>query len=403
MTAGEVVSNRMAEIMRWYASLPEDELVQLVSDVDRSVHDVAPAFVEQASRTPNGATVTSIVELSFTAFGSSMDTPELAAASIGGTFSRIGHQMAVDGVELETMQRALEHASTLIVDRIELLLEQYPLPASLAVHLIHMVTKYLTQLRVYVEDGFTAAPAGEIGSRRDRGDLFDLLASGATARDLAKFGESTLLEMPARVAAVVVGGTRRPLRRLPPLDEHGFLPASGPVTVVLVAAEHLNDIAVAAAQLPPMTRLAVGPVVSVQHAAESIAVARAAQRHLESGVLPREDVFRCDDHLIELLLLSDHISLSALAERRLAPLASIPPRDREQYAVALLALLETGKSVRQLAHELHYHQQTLQSRVNKLKAVYGDQLEDPQARVEIILALRHALWATADVLGTEAP
>ncbi|MEO7061743.1 MAG: helix-turn-helix domain-containing protein [Lapillicoccus sp.] len=402
------MGSRVSEIHRWYTSLPEQELTQLVSDVDRAVHNVAPAFAEQASRTPNRATVTSVVEMAFTAFVSYMDNPDVAADSIFGTFTRIGYQMAVDGVELETMQRVLEEASSLIVDRIELLLELHPMRAPLAVHLTQMVSKYLARLREAVREGFTPAPSSEVGSRRDRSDLFDLLSGGASAEDIEKFAARSALAVPRRVAAVTVGGTLRPLRRLAPLDERGLLPASGPVTVILVAEEDLDSVDgidgvdAAAAQLPPMVRLAVGPLVPAEHAAESIAVARAAQRHLDSGALPREDVFRCDQHLVELLLLSDHISLSALAERRLSPLAAIPPRDREQYAVALLALLETGKSVRQLAHELHYHQQTLQSRVNKLKALYGDQLEDPGARVEIILALRHALQSPADVLGTEA-
>ena len=379
---------RSAQILQWYTSLPEQELVSLMHDVDACVRDIAPAFVEQTTRIPHGETVTSIVEKAFAAFVGSLDDPARATEEIGPVFTRVGKQMALDGVEIETMQRTLGEASALIVQRLEHLLDRHPLSASLAVHLVSIVTVYLAQLREHVERGQRVGAPVDLGGRRERAEVFRLLCAGATPETIAAFVDRTGIPVPARVAAVCLGGAREALHRLPPLDVVAILPASGPLSDLLVAEPDLAVLTEAAEALPTAARLVVGPTVPACRARESLSVARAARGHLDAGSLPRSTLFRCDDHLIELALLSDHVSPSALVERRLAPLAQLPEKDREQYAAVLYAVLATGKSVRQLARDLHYHQQTLQSRVNRLRAAYGDDLDDPDVRVEIMLALR---------------
>ncbi len=390
-----VVAERAARIRQWYASMPEDEMIRLMHDVGQLVRDVAPAFTDQAARLPESESVSAIVERAFVSFVSYLDNPSAAENEIGPLFGRIGRQMASDGVEIDTMRRALEEASTLIVVRLEHLLDRYPLSASLAVHLVSVVTGYLAQLRDYVQHGHGVGRPDEEGWRRDRALVFRLLSTGATVESIAAFTERTGITVASRVMTVVVVGSREPLHSLPPLEDLAYLPAGGPLSEMLLPEADLAALTDAAAHLRGATRLIVGPVVPASRARESFAVARSARGHLDSGALPRTPVLRCDEYLVELMLLSDHVSLSSLVERRLAPLAQLPERDREQYAAVLYAVLSTGKSVRQLARDLHYHQQTLQSRVNRLKAVYGDDLDDPDARLEIMLAVRHIMASSA--------
>ncbi len=384
--------DRAAQIHAWYLALPAADVDRLVRDVDHLVRDVAPAFTDQANRRSNSTT--EFVERAFGSFTTYLADPQSAAAEIGPVFAGVGRQMAVDGLEIDTMQRTLHETSGLIVDRLEHMIDRHPLRASLALHLVAMLTDYLAQLREHVEAGMRSVHPDDPGRpRRDRSMIFRFLRTGVTREAVQAFTDRTGMVVPPRVAAVCVVGAREPLPTLPPLDEVGYLPATGPLTELLLVPEDLPAVETAARGLRPGDRIVVGPTVPATRAVESFAVARAARSHLDSPSLPRTPVLRCDEHLVELLLLSDHVSVASLVERRLAPLAQVPEKDREQYATVLYALLASGKSVRQLARDLHYHQQTLQARVNRLRAAYGPELDDPDVRVEIMLALRHVIGA----------
>lgn len=56
-------------------------------------------------------------------------------------------------------------------------------------------------------------------------------------------------------------------------------------------------------------------------------------------------------------------------------------------ADTLLAWLETGKSS-SVAARLFIHPQTARYRLHKLQDLFGDQLDDPDARFELALVLR---------------
>jgi DNA-binding PucR family transcriptional regulator len=136
--------------------------------------------------------------------------------------------------------------------------------------------------------------------------------------------------------------------------------------------------------------LALGPTVAPTEAAVSFARARAGVRMQVEGVLPAGELLVCGDHLLTLLLHRDAAIAAELVRRRLAPLAALPAGARERLAHTLLVWLRHQGSVPPVAAELHVHRQTVRYRLGQLRELFGPELEDPQARLEIELALRIA-------------
>ena len=86
-----------------------------------------------------------------------------------------------------------------------------------------------------------------------------------------------------------------------------------------------------------------------------------------------------------------------LVERRLGPLLELSPGKRLKYGRLLSAWLELGSIRGRAPGVLDKHRQTLRYQVNRIEAMFGDQLADREARVELILALRAVLpeWEAA--------
>jgi hypothetical protein len=138
------------------------------------------------------------------------------------------------------------------------------------------------------------------------------------------------------------------------------------------------------------TPAALGPTVPLQRAAGSLTRARAAFDLLDRSLLDGESPVRADDHLPSLLLHGDGVLAADLAQRALAPLDDLRPASRERLLETLRAWLDAPGQVQRVAGRLHVHPQTVRYRVAQLRELFGDRLEDPDARFELALAVRLA-------------
>jgi PucR C-terminal helix-turn-helix domain len=94
-----------------------------------------------------------------------------------------------------------------------------------------------------------------------------------------------------------------------------------------------------------------------------------------------------EDHLAELVVTADGEALADLRARALAPLADLRPATRERLAETLRAwLLLQGRRDAVAAH-LHVHAQTVRYRMGQLREAYGDRLDDPEAVLDLLVAL----------------
>jgi DNA-binding PucR family transcriptional regulator len=97
-----------------------------------------------------------------------------------------------------------------------------------------------------------------------------------------------------------------------------------------------------------------------------------------------------DEHLPALLLAAAPGIAADLARTRLAPLDGLAEGPRERLVITLRAYLDRPGQVQAIASALDVHPQTVRYRLKQLRELFGDRLEDPDARFELSLALRAA-------------
>jgi hypothetical protein len=254
---------------------------------------------------------------------------------------------------------------------------------------------YIDGISAESVEGFTEERAAAEGERqRRRRALARLLArddvSGEEVHDLARLAGWTRPEL---VAALVVGDAAG---EEPDADRLASRMGGG----VIAAAEGALAIAWVPDPEAPGRRAqlesgldgvpaALGPAVALGRAPLSLARARAAHALVLDGVVERGGLVVADEHLPALLLHGGDRSLAAdLAAGALAPLDELRPGARGRLRATLRAWLDHPGQVTRVAGELHVHPQTVRYRVAQLRELFGDRLEDPDARFELALALR---------------
>ena len=136
-------------------------------------------------------------------------------------------------------------------------------------------------------------------------------------------------------------------------------------------------------------RAALGPTVALGRSSHSLARARAAFALVAAGHLPAGAIAVADEHLGALLLHGGDPALAHdLAARALGPLDALRPGTRERLQPTLRAWLDHPGQVQRVASELHVHPQTVRYRMGQLRELFGERLDDAEARFELALALR---------------
>ncbi len=138
---------------------------------------------------------------------------------------------------------------------------------------------------------------------------------------------------------------------------------------------------------------ALGPAVPLAELAASWSLARAALVAAEAGAVgPRPGAaLRADDVLVDLLLFDGRAVVDRIAARRLAALAELTPKARRRMAETAHAYVRERGNAAAMARALDLHPQTVRYRLARLRELLGDQLDDPDARLELELALRAQL------------
>ncbi|PMR62440.1 PucR family transcriptional regulator [Verrucosispora sp. ts21] len=113
---------------------------------------------------------------------------------------------------------------------------------------------------------------------------------------------------------------------------------------------------------------------------------------LAAGLLgPDPGPIFVDDHLVALALRGETGALAVLTARRLAPLADLRAAQRENLLSTLHSWLRHWGSRAEVSAELFVHPQTVSYRLKRLRELYGDQLDDPRARFELMVVLASRL------------
>jgi hypothetical protein len=134
---------------------------------------------------------------------------------------------------------------------------------------------------------------------------------------------------------------------------------------------------------------ALGPAGALGELAASWSLARATLRAIEAGaIVGRDGPVRAEDALSGLLLFENRALVERIASRRLAPLAGLTPKARRRMEETALAYVQERGNAAAMARALDVHPQTARYRLARLRELLGSELDDPDARFELELALR---------------
>ncbi len=283
--------------------------------------------------------------------------------------------------------------------------------------LAEAVFAYIDELAADSVEGYAQAQAEveDLRRRRRRELLLLLLADPpADAADVAAAARAAAWEVPSGLAALAC--PEEPLtrvwRRLPPEALVTVIDGEG---CILLPDPEGPGRAEALERAGAEGTLAVGPTVAPESAGESWSLALAllradpagapvgAGRVGATGRRARADttassaassrdrsagLLRVDDNLATLLLFESRELAARIAARRLAPLADLTPKARARMRETALAHLRHDGNAVAMASEMHVHPQTARYRIARLRELLGEQLDDPDARFELQLALR---------------
>lgn len=176
----------------------------------------------------------------------------------------------------------------------------------------------------------------------------------------------------AHASTLIDADTLQPVEDLPGIPEGRALllvPSSGPASRAALLRSLRSTSAV------------VGPSVPWLEGA------RSHQRAARALALDLSGVVDADAHLAALVLGADPDTRADLRAQVLAPLAEQRPSTAEKLTETLRSWVLNQGRRDAVAAELFVHAQTVRYRVQQLRELYGDRLEDPQFVLEVTLAL----------------
>jgi hypothetical protein len=312
-------------------------------------------------------------------------------------YVELGRGELRQGRTLDSLQAAYRVGARVAWRRLSLAGREADLDAEVLSLLAEAIFAYIDELSADSVEGYAEAQAALEDERRRRDeDLAALLVRRLPAEraDVRAAAEIAGWSLPRRAAALACAedGLSAVSRRLPPealvavLDGCGcilFPDPRGPGRERLI--EH------AAGDVP----VALGPAGETSELPTSWSLARLALRAMQAGAIPSAGLLRVDDWLADLLLFEGSVLTARIAARRLKPLGALTEKARERMRETALAYVRHGGNAVAMAAALHVHPQTARYRTARLRELLGDQLEDPDARFELEIALRHRGGATA--------
>jgi sugar diacid utilization regulator len=250
--------------------------------------------------------------------------------------------------------------------------------------LAEAIFAYIDQLAAESVEGYADAQAADAGSLQRRREelLMMLLAQPApTRRDLEEAAADAGWPLPRRVAVATAApeAVARVARGLSGDVLHGIEDRHGYVVVPEPAG--LNaELSVAARRYA--VAIGLGPTVALPDAGQSARWAALARRGVSEGT-----VGEAEARLADLVLEASPDIMVALRDQALAPLEEETPASRVRLEATLRAWLRHHGAQAAIAAELGVHPQTVRYRMARLRELFGRDIEDPDKRFALSLAL----------------
>jgi PucR C-terminal helix-turn-helix domain len=306
-------------------------------------------------------------------------------------YVQLGRGELRQGRTLDSLQAAYRVGARVAWRRLSLAGRRAGLDAEALSVLAEAIFAYIDELSADSVEGYAQAQAEhEDERRRRRRGLVALLLREPPAEeaDVRAAAQAAGWALPRAVAALAcaVDDLGVASRRLPgdalatTLDEVGCVLLPDPAGPGRVA-----ELRRAAESAP----LAIGPAVPLADLRTSWSLALTALRAAQAGALRGDNLQVAEERLVDLLLFEGSALARRIAARRLAPLEALTAKSSDRMRKTALAFLRHRGSPTAMAEALHVHPQTARYRTARLRELLGDQLDDPDARFELEVALRY--------------
>ncbi len=248
---------------------------------------------------------------------------------------------------------------------------------------------YINEIAGASTAGYVRAQAADVGARtRVRVQLMEaLLAGDGHTAATAELGRRARWTIPDLAAAITLDDVPETL-----IDEINDSSA------VLAARTDAGDIALvslplAAAEERFLLRkigehgATMGTPQPVTTLPNSLEHAQMLARSRAAWDLPAVGLIKASDHLTPLLLNNDPDLADQLQRATLAPMLALTPERGEQLLETLKYWLLHQGARRAVADTLAVHPQTVSYRMDQIRGLLGEALEDPEQRFALLVAL----------------
>jgi len=331
------------------------------------------------------------VAQALTQFVAVIRDPDAGRGMGRGVYLELGRGELRQGRTLDSLQAAYRVGARVAWRRFAAAGDRAHLPADSLSLLAESIFAYIDEISADSVDGFAEAQAElEDQGRRRRRELTRLLvaAEPAAPSELAAAARAARWTLPPRLAAIACAeqDLDAVARRLPPESLVAVVDGGGCLLLADPDGPGRLD------SLRQLNRgnavVALGPPTEPGGAGQSWSLARSLLDAVTAGRIEGRGMVQADDHLADLLVFAGGALTARIAERRLGAFDGLTERSRERMQETALAYVRHGGNAVAMAGELHVHPQTARYRIARLRELLGDQLDDPDGRFELELALR---------------
>ena len=306
-------------------------------------------------------------------------------------YVNLGRGELRQGRTLDALQSAYRVGARVAWRRLADAARRAELDPELLSTLAESIFAYIEELSADSVEGYAEARSEREGERqRRRRELIALLLSDAPPAEpdeLAAAARRAGWALPRRAAALACPeeSLGRLVRRLPQDVISAGLRGRGCAVVPDPDGPGRRDQLEQAAE---GGLAALGPPGTLSELGESWTLARSALRAAEGRSVAESGLILADERLGELLLHENAGLVERIARRRLGALDDLTAKGRLRMEETALAYLRCHGNAAAMAVAMDVHPQTARYRLARLRELLEAQLEDPEARFELELALR---------------
>jgi PucR-like helix-turn-helix protein len=374
------------------ADVIEPELEAITGEILASIAATVPEYARPLEGRFGRGIRTGVGE-ALRQFVSLIRDPDAGRGQGRGVYVELGRGEFRQGRTLDSLQAAYRVGARVAWRRIATAGRRARLGAEPLSLLAEAIFAYIDELAADSVDGYAEAQR-EVADlrRRRRQELASLLLREPPAEtaDVLAAARAAAWEPPRQAAAAACAepDLGAVARALPPETLATAIEGSGCLLIPDPGGPGRAEQLAHAASVGPM---ALGPAGGLAELSRSWALATALGRAAAAGAVPGTGLLRVEDHLADLLLFEGRDLADRIAARRLGPLDGLTEKARVRMRETALAHLRHRGNAVAMAAELHVHPQTARHRIGRLRELFGDQLEDPEARFELEIALRAPL------------